>query len=179
MGNSSSSEHSPVKREWVTRMMKLWKQIRKHNPIRISYLCRHGKCKRVCDMYVSRSQEGAYDVSLGETHSDGIFVKSHFVTTQYVLTDDSFVLSGCTPNGSAVITIKKCSHCKHFLEGHIVYRAFATGGEKIFPIHVHLGDPASNDCTEYFVLDYTVEAFTASSIDEADSASKSSFQIER
>lgn len=127
------------------------KQLIKHNPVRIAYLCKHGHCKWICDMKVEERITGEYEVILGARREDGGFTPSHFIFKRWTWATDSFIVEGSTPSADASIELKFIS--RHFLEGTLQY-CLKSGGGKEFPIHVHLDHSDTERCTEKFEYSY-------------------------
>lgn len=151
MGNTGShfeNHDSHDQLDAPKRLKKLRKHLLKHNPIRIKYLCKHGRCKRVCDLKILNREDGdEKDVILGTQMDNGEFLQSHFVAHRLELVLDSLVVEGVTPTAEARIELRFRSH--HFLEGLLRYKR---NGEpsKEFPIHAHLEASETEKCTEIF-----------------------------
>lgn len=126
----------------------LIKQLVKHSPLRLCYVCRHGKCKRIVDLMVTKNRGEDPTFVLGNTLRDGKFEKSHFRTTKLEWVGNTLIISGGTPNGSASIELKNGGH--HFLSGSIKYEHTETRAFKKMDLHVHLHAATYGACISKF-----------------------------
>jgi len=144
MGNNNSSRrrsHSHHHRS----MSKLAKSVLKQSPIRVCYICRHGRCKRLVDMMISDNGNGIPHVVLGTTLPGARFQISHFVTDCATWTHEGLVVKGHTPNGLTILNLELLD--RHLLSGTIEYRTKEGEGKKTFNVHVHLDAAARLMCT--------------------------------
>lgn len=126
-------------------MSKLAKSVLKQSPIRVCYICRHGRCKRLVDMMISDNGNGVPHVVLGTALPGSRFQISHFETDCANWTYEGLVVKGHTPNGLTMVNLEMLD--RHLLSGTIEYRMKEGDGKKTLNVHVHLDAAARLMCT--------------------------------
>ena len=165
MGNHHSTRDGIKTMHGVKHAHKLSKRLAKHNPITISYVCRHRKCKRLVDLLVENHPDGNTEFILGTAKIGGGFTRSHFVTKQVTWTDKYLIIFGATPNGTATLELKY--HSKLYLSGRITYEKSGDQLEKKqFGVHAHLEPPpVFGHCLDRFDEQEFAEDRVSTSVD--------------